>query len=342
MNLLFLSFGLIILLTTASCQTTLVAEDLPTLAPTLPPPPAVDIVIRPTQTPRPIVSPPPTALPTYPPTPTPRPVTAIPTLTRKPVIAQPVTPVATLDLSITPTGTSPATLIPEDNTFVIGHSGQGRDILGWRFGQGDKILLLVGGIHGGFEGNTVTLVNELIAHFENTPEDVLPGISIILIPTANPDGLALGRQTEGRFNANGVDLNRNWGCEWSPDAVWRDEQVDPGPHAFSEPETQALAAFIRQLQPSAAVFYHAAAEGVFAGDCEGGHGSDQLAAVIGEAAGYAYGEEFSAYPVTGTAASWIDGQGIPAVDLELSTTRSSEFDRNLRGVLAVEAWLLGR
>ncbi|MCB9455578.1 MAG: DUF2817 domain-containing protein [Anaerolineaceae bacterium] len=236
----------------------------------------------------------------------------------------------------------PQRRIPADNTFLIGQSAGGRDILGWRFGQGDKILLLVGGIHGGFEGNTVTLVNELIAHFENTPEDVLPGISIILIPTANPDGLALGRQTEGRFNANGVDLNRNWGCEWSPDAVWRDEQVDPGPHAFSEPETQALAAFIRQLQPSAAVFYHAAAEGVFAGDCEGGHGSDQLAAVIGEAAGYAYGEEFSAYPVTGTAASWIDGQGIPAVDLELSTTRSSEFDRNLRGVLAVEAWLSGR
>lgn len=202
--------------------------------------------------------------------------------------------------------------------------------------------MLVGGIHGGYEGNTVTLVNELIEHFERTPDDVLPGISIILVPVANPDGLALGRQAEGRFNANRVDLNRNWGCEWSPDAVWRNQSVDPGPHAFSEPETQALAAFIREVQPAAAVFYHSAAEGVFAGECEGGHGSAILAAVIGEAAGYPYGEAFSAYLVTGTAASWVDGQGIPAVDLELSTTRSSEFQRNLLGVQAVQEWLLGR
>ncbi|MBZ0275607.1 MAG: DUF2817 domain-containing protein, partial [Anaerolineae bacterium] len=242
----------------------------------------------------------------------------------------------------TPTGTSPATLIPADNTFVVGRSVQGRDILGWRFGQGGKVLLLVGGIHGGFEGNTVMLINQLIEHYQTAPADILPGITLLLIPSANPDGLTLGRQAEGRFNANRVDLNRNWGCEWSPDAVWRDQQVDPGPHAFSEPETQALAAFIRQMQPSAAVFYHAAAEGVFAGECEGGHGSDQLATVIGEAAGYPYGEDFSAYPVSGTASSWIDGQGIPSVDLELSTTRSSEFDRNLRGIQAVQAWLLGR
>jgi hypothetical protein len=215
-------------------------------------------------------------------------------------------------------------------------------MFGWRFGQGERVLLLVGGIHGGYEGNTVTLMNELIAHFEAAPEDILPGISILVVPVANPDGLALGRQVAGRFNGNEVDLNRNWGCEWSPDAVWKNESVNPGPHAFSEPETQALAALIRQIQPASAIFYHSAADGVFAGECEGGHGSDILAEVIGEAAGYSYGEAFSAYRVTGTAASWVDGQGIPAVDLELSTTRSSEFERNLRGVQAVQEWLLGR
>lgn len=253
-----------------------------------------------------------------------------------------MSPFATSDSFPTPTGTSPATRIPADNTFLIGQSAGGQDIFGWRFGQGERILLLVGGMHGGYEGNTVTLMNELIAHLEANPADVLPGISIILVPVANPDGLALGRQAEGRFNANHVDLNRNWGCEWSPDAVWRNQQVDPGPHAFSEPETQALAAFIRQVHPAAVVFYHSAADGVFAGECDGDHGSARLAAVLGEATGYTYGEAFSAYAVTGTAASWVDGQGIPAVDLELSTSRSSEFERNLRGVQVAQAWLLGR
>ncbi len=72
------------------------------------------------------------------------------------------------------------------------------------------MLLLVGGIHAGFESNTVLLINALIAHFEGTPVDVLPGMSIILIPVLNPDGLVRGRTTEGRFNGNRVDLNRNW------------------------------------------------------------------------------------------------------------------------------------
>ena len=186
-----------------------------------------------------------------------------------------------------------------------------------------------------------SLVHELIEHFERAPGDVLPGMTLILIPVANPDGLTRGREAAGRFNANGVDLNRNWSCEWSPEAYWREYRVDPGARAFSEPETQALAQFIRQTQPAAVVFYHSAARGVFAGGCQGDHGSLALAAVIGEAANYPYGQAFSAYPVSGTGATWVDGQGIPAVDLELTTTEDSEFVRNLNGVMAVQCWLVG-
>ena len=227
------------------------------------------------------------------------------------------------------------------NAFVIGRSVEGRDILAYRFGTGERVLLLVGGMHAGYEANTVTLIQELIEHFQRSPGDVLPGVTIILIPAANPDGLARGRNAAGRFNANGVDLNRNWACDWSPEAYWREYEVNPGARPFSEPETQALAVLIRQLQPSAVVFYHSAARGVFAGNCAGDHGSQTLAAVIGEAANYPYGESFSAYPVSGTAATWVDGQGIPAVDLELTTTQSSEFVRNLNGVMAVQCWLVG-
>lgn len=232
---------------------------------------------------------------------------------------------------------------PEAHPVTIGYSVEGRPIVAYRLGAGERILLLVGGIHGGWEANTVALVEALVEHFTTHPDDILTGISIALIPVANPDGLARGPTQAGRFNANGVDLNRNWGCGWSAEARWRAQQVDPGVRAFSEPETQALAAFIRALQPAAALFYHSAADGIFAGTCPSAvrvGDSAALAAVLGEAAGYSYGEAFTAYPVTGTAASWTHGQGIAAADVELSSRDDPEFERNLRGLLAVQRWLL--
>jgi hypothetical protein len=199
---------------------------------------------------------------------------------------------------------------------------------------------LVGGIHGGFEANTVMLVNELMAYYEGAPAEIVTGISLIFIPVANPDGLALGRTLDGRFNANRVDLNRNWGCEWSEEAYFQTRQVNPGEHAFSEPETQVLSVFIRQIKPAGVIFYHSAADGIFAGNCGSDHGSAAFARVLGEASGYSYGRPFSAYPVTGTAASWVDGQGIPAVDLELNSSRETQFERNLMGIKAVQEWLM--
>ncbi len=307
---------LIILITASACQTTLGGDENPTRSPT----PQPVRTLRPTQTPR--------AIATW-------------TLAPSPTSAPSSTPQPTIFFEPTGAPVTEAAFQPLSNltTQVVGQSTEGRDIVAYRFGAGAHILLLVGGIHTGYETNTVTLVNDLIDHFRDVPADVLPGMSIVLIPVANPDGLTRGRDATGRFNANGVDLNRNWGCDWSPDAYWRNRRVDPGVHAFSEAETQALAQFVRQLRPSAVIFYHSAARGVFAGSCDGDHGSQALAAIYGEASGYPYGADFTAYPVSGTEANWIDGQGIPAVDLELTTTQSSEFTRNLNGVMAVQCWL---
>lgn len=41
-----------------------------------------------------------------------------------------------------------------------------------------------------------------------------------------------------RVNGNGVDLNRNWAEHWEPEASeFASVDTNPGPHAFSEPET---------------------------------------------------------------------------------------------------------
>jgi hypothetical protein len=225
---------------------------------------------------------------------------------------------------------------------IIGYSFNGLPISAHTFGTGERALLLVGGMHGGYEANTVVLVRALMAHFERTPSDIRPGVRLIVIPAANPDGLALGTGFDARFNGGGVDLNRNWGCGWSRDAVWRDQPVDPGGQALSEPETRAMAAYIQRVRPAAVLFYHSAAGGVFEGDCQGARTSRIMAAVYGEASGYAYGQPFSAYPVTGTAAAWVDGIGIPSADVELFTRDDPEFDRNLRAVNALQDWLIGQ
>jgi len=223
--------------------------------------------------------------------------------------------------------------------ILVGYSYEGRPLIARRFGEGSRALLLVGGIHGGWEANTVILMQQLIDHFANAPQDIPAGTALVIVPLANPDGYQLGRVARGRFNGAGVDLNRNWGCDWSPTAYSRQQRVNAGAAPMSEPETQALAEFILQLRPAGALFFHSAANGVFAGECNGDHGSQALSAAFGEAGGYPHGAPFTAYPVTGTAASWADGEGIPAADVELRSSTDSEYERNLRGVLGLLEWL---
>ena len=228
------------------------------------------------------------------------------------------------------------------SSFTFGTSVEGRELRGYRVGDGPRILMLVGAVHGGFETNTSALIEQLATHFRDHPADLLPDVSLILIPSLNPDGVSRGRVLEGRFNADGVDLNRNWGCGWEPVAYFRDQVVGAGATPFSEPETAALSALIQSVQPSAVLFYHAAADGIFAGDCGGDAGSAALSEAYGRAAEYSYEDGFSRYPVTGTGPAWVNSIGIPSADVELASATDPEFDRNLRGVMAVQWWLVSR
>ncbi len=246
------------------------------------------------------------------------------------------------DTPLPPTVTSPPTLVvptltpyPEDEHFSIGESAEGSPIWVWQFGEGPKSIVLVGGIHGGFEANTVVLSEMLVDHFRLNPDDVLPGIRLVIIPASNPDGLLRGSDIEGRFNARGIDLNRNWGCEWSETATLRDTEVDPGPRPFSEPETLALRSYFLREEPAAVLFYHSAASGVYIGDCGSDLESDWLGDLMEAATGYTF-ESFDYYEVTGDAADWLAERKIPAAIVELSTHDEPEFERNLRGVMALQ------
>jgi len=66
-----------------------------------------------------------------------------------------------------------------------------------------------------------------------------------------------------------------------------------------------------------------------------------MAAVLGNATGYSYGMPFTDYTVTGAAPNWVDRLGIPAADVELATADFTEFERNWRGIMALQCWLVG-
>lgn len=239
---------------------------------------------------------------------------------------------------------------PNPFVFSIGESLQGRPLTAYRFNGGPKKLIVVGGIHGGYEWNTILLAYKMLDHFIEHPEMIPDSITLIIIPSANPDGQALvtgtgERFTEadiaentvpGRFNANNVDLNRNWACQWEPEATWRDQLVSGGLQPFSEPESRALRDYFLSEQPDAVIFLHSAANGIFAAGCPQTHlGSLELAQIYGSAAGYAVYEHFSSYPITGDAGDWLTLQGISNFTVELYDHQTLEWPKNLTGMLAI-------
>ena len=243
---------------------------------------------------------------------------------------------------------TPAFLSTRDYGYaIIGFSVEGRAIEVFSFGDGPNNVVFVGGIHGGYEWNTVLLAYEMIDYFNGNRDAIPSGVTVHIVPAANPDGLYQVTGRDGRFSADligdwpraarfngrGVDLNRNWSCGWSPSARWGSMAVDPGSAPFSEPETRALRDFFIRLAPSSVLFWHSAFGLVAAGQCGGNVGGAELAQIYGEAAGYPVGA-FTAYALSGTASDWLSEQGVPAAAVELTTHERTEFGRNLEGVLA--------
>lgn len=222
--------------------------------------------------------------------------------------------------------------------FTIGQSGQGRPITAVKIGNGPHKLVIVGDTHGGPEANTYQLTTQLIAYFRANPGQVPAGVRLYLIPTLNPDGLALGT----RFNGNFVDLNRNMNTnldactenDWTPRVQGAYGVVSDtgGPYPDSEVESRLIRSFL--LDASGAIFIHSNAGLVFPAFCEH-QPSIEMGKVYAEAAGYVYNRYWPNYLITGGMHDWAGSLGIAAITPELVTGDQSEYDQNLAGVLAV-------
>jgi len=121
--------------------------------------------------------------------------------------------------------------------YDLGHSVQGRVIWGLKITDNPTVEeneaeVRICGCHHGNEYMSVELpllmAWYLVQNYDTDPdiEDLVDNREIWIIPMVNPDGREMGT----RYNAHGVDLNRDYGY------LWGGEGGSPGP--FSQPETQ--------------------------------------------------------------------------------------------------------
>lgn len=234
----------------------------------------------------------------------------------------------------------PAQAGPPVREFTLGLSAQGRPITVVQVGDGARKLVVVGNTHGGPEANTYRLTLQLIEHFQANPEQVPPEVRLYLIPTLNPDGLALG----WRFDAAGVDLNRNMNTNLDscPENDWRVTVFGAGgvvsdtggPYPDSQVESRLIRAFL--LDAAGAIFLHSNAGLVFPALCDHPP-SIAMAEAYAGAAGYLYSRFWPRYLITGGMHDWAASLGIAAITPELISATDSEFAQNLAGVQAVMA-----
>lgn len=281
----------------------------------------------------PPTDPPPTA--TSPPTPVETP-TEPPTLTPFPSPTR-AAPTATATTNPTPTPDRG----PE--ALVLGTTSRGTAIEAVRFGNGPRTVIFIGGLAAGFAPSTVALAEAAVNHFSRNPALIPDSLTVYIVLSASPDSPVAPGNYSGRLNANGVDLNRNWDCNWAADTRWQGEvkRGSGGTAAFSEAENRALRDLIEAEGAVAVVFWQARAEGGLASP--GGCGdrvevSAALAGIYGLTAGYRVEnfEDLTRQTLNGDASNYLDSIGVPAVSVLLPNYSSSiDWQNNLNGIMAV-------
>lgn len=274
------------------------------------------------------------------------------TQTKTPTLTQTSTHTLTPSATFTPTQTPTVTLSPtpgpsptlawSEGPVVIGRSVEGRPIEIYRFGTGPHRVMIVAGIHGGYEANTYWLALELIDYVQAN-EDIVPADrTLYILPLLNPDGYVHLHKNVGRANANNVDLNRNWTVEWAPewplDGCWEMLPISSGPYPASEPETIALMNFIMHHPIKALVSYHAAAPGFYPAEDPFEPQSVWLAQYLSDYSGYPYPAYQTGCYMTGSLVDWVAFTGAAAVDLELSDHWNTDLAINLRVLKGLLNW----
>ena len=248
-------------------------------------------------------------------------------------------PLSTLIVVQSPT---PFVLNGSTHPINIGYSVSGRPIEVYTFGKGRRQRMIVAGIHGGYEWNTIALADELMKYINENPSVIPDDETLYVLRNLNPDGDARDHGIEGRVNDHGVDLNRNfptnWSASWDREGCWNLGPTTGGTGPGSEPETQAVMGFLQTHKIEALISYHSAALGVFPGGEPWEKQSTQFAKQLAHVTGYPFPPIDTGCIFTGTLADYAVELGSTAVDMELSTHKFTDFDQNTKALGVLLNW----
>jgi protein MpaA len=140
-------------------------------------------------------------------------------------------------------GELPTAVIPT-RYRIVGTSVQRRPIMCLELGNGSDVTFIMATIHGNEAAGT-PLVRRLSWYLREHPA-VLDGRKVVLMAVANPDGMV----NDTRYNARGVDLNRNF------EAANRINTKQTGLLPLSEPEAVIIKRLIQEYKPDRIVSIH--------------------------------------------------------------------------------------
>ncbi len=205
-----------------------------------------------------------------------------------------------------------------------GRSVAGRVIVLREQGRGDSTVMVLGSMHGD-EAAGGTVVVRLAEAFAAGADDSLHR-RIVFVPVVNPDGVERGT----RWNAHGVDINRNF-----PTANWENGErkgiARHGAEPGSEPETKLVMALIERYRPCLIITLHAALH-VVNYDGPG----KEVAVRIGALNGYPVSGSIG-YPTPGSLGTYagVERQ-IPIITLELPRVNGDEgWEQNREALIKV-------
>lgn len=214
---------------------------------------------------------------------------------------------------------------------TLGSSVQSRPIYAYYFGTGSKKIVFFGAMHGS-EAKTKNTMLSWIAELERNSSKIPSDKTVIVVPTFNPDGIA----NQSRFNANIVDINRNFDTsDWTADSYFLSKKYTNGggTEPFSEPETKLIRNLITNNHPYLTLSYHSAAS--YTIPC-GTAKSFEYGTAYSQLSGYRYVppeyEDAFSYTVTGSLGTWAKENGYNELTIEVSSPYVDEFSRNVKAM----------
>jgi hypothetical protein len=229
----------------------------------------------------------------------------------------------------------------------IGSSRQGREIFAYQLGTGQTKIALVSAIHGN-EVGTTKLARKIINWLSTTEKD-FKNFSFYIIPCLNPDGFQLARSCPqywrggraGRFNAQQVDLNRNFKTtSWQGSSIWssgqnysQKDEVFCGSSAGSEPEVAGLSDLMVKENIKLLFSFHNVGRDVMPS-------SDDLAIKLAKIYcqqtdfTFVSREDWQKLAQTGTARQWCEENSVSYVEVECPYRWGSDWPRQKKAISA--------